>query len=155
MTTGQRIKNARKAAGMTQAELASKLGIPFQSISQWERDLRNPKQETLDKIAIALNVSTFELRGYYTSEELFYLYMQGAQKWAMDFRFSEEQRSRVSEFLAESAAKLKALVNRMADAGQVDGKILTTPELQRALDDISHWTASALNYVNNDYTNDP
>lgn len=63
MTTGQRIKIARKNAGMTQSELSSKLNIPYQSISQWERDLRNPKRETLQRIADALGVSVDYLLG--------------------------------------------------------------------------------------------
>lgn len=63
MTTGQRIKIARKNAGMTQSELSSKLSIPYQSISQWERDLRNPKRETLQRIADALGVSVDYLLG--------------------------------------------------------------------------------------------
>ena len=57
MTTGKRIKNARRQAGLTQAELADRLGVPFQSISQWERDIRNPKKETIVRIAKALNIS--------------------------------------------------------------------------------------------------
>ena len=61
MTTGERIKAARKKAGMTQAELAEKLEIPFQSVSQWERDIRNPKKETLEKIAEKLGVDPLEL----------------------------------------------------------------------------------------------
>lgn len=61
MTTGQRIKNARKNANMTQAELAQKLEIPFQSVSQWERDIRRPKKETLANIAKALDVDPLEL----------------------------------------------------------------------------------------------
>lgn len=61
MTTGQRIKSARKKANMTQAELAQKLDIPFQSVSQWERGIRSPKIETLAKIANALNVSLSDL----------------------------------------------------------------------------------------------
>lgn len=61
MTTGQRLKMARKKAGLTQAELAAKLGIPYQSISQWERDLRQPKAETLEKIAEALEISPADL----------------------------------------------------------------------------------------------
>lgn len=61
MTTGARIKAARKAAGMTQAELAAKLGISFQSVAQWENDLRNPKYETLQKIALALGMSVSQL----------------------------------------------------------------------------------------------
>ena len=62
MTIGQRIKEARENAGMTQAELAKKLGIPYQSIGQWERDVRNPKKETLQRIADALGVNILELR---------------------------------------------------------------------------------------------
>lgn len=61
MTTGARIKAARKAAGMTQAELATKLGISFQSVAQWENDLRNPKYETLQKIANALGITVLYL----------------------------------------------------------------------------------------------
>ena len=61
MTTGQRIKAARKRVGITQAELAKRLKIPFQSISQWERDIRNPKIETLKSIAKALDVELISL----------------------------------------------------------------------------------------------
>lgn len=65
MTTGQRIKAARERAGMTQAELAAKLGIPYQSVSQWERGTRNPKQETLKRIAAALGAQPWDLDGFY------------------------------------------------------------------------------------------
>lgn len=61
MTTGQRIKAARRKVGLTQTELAGKLGISFQSIAQWENDLRNPKLETLQKIASALNIPVTDL----------------------------------------------------------------------------------------------
>lgn len=63
MTTGQRIKDARKAAGMTQKELGEKLGLSFQSIAQWENNLRKPKYETLEKIAQALDTTVDELMG--------------------------------------------------------------------------------------------
>lgn len=61
MTTGQIIKQARTAAGMTQAQLAEKLGAPYQSISQWERDARNPRYETLVKISDALGANVEDL----------------------------------------------------------------------------------------------
>lgn len=57
MTTGQRIKAARKAAGLTQKELGKKLGVAYQTFAQWENDLRNPKMETLERIADALDIS--------------------------------------------------------------------------------------------------
>ena len=139
---------------MTQAELAEKLDVPFQSISQWERDIRNPKYETIEKIAHALGVAPLDIRGYYTSEELIGIYTNGAKIWANDFRFSEEQKVRLNEFLAEAALRIKNLVNKMANAEKADGKIILTPEIQTALDSISIWTANALKYVNNDYSDD-
>ena len=61
MTRGERIRAARKKAGMTHGELAKRLNISFQSVAQWENDLRNPKLETLQKIASALGVPLSQL----------------------------------------------------------------------------------------------
>lgn len=69
MTTGQRIQNARKRAKLTQKQLGEKLGVSYQSIAQWENDLRNPKIQTLRRIAEALNIAVDELSP--TIEELF------------------------------------------------------------------------------------
>lgn len=76
MTTGERIKAARKAAGLTQAELAKKLGIPYQSIGQWENNIRNPKYETIQKISKALDVDSLWLMGPDNSDYL----LAGAEK---------------------------------------------------------------------------
>ena len=67
MTTGQRIKNARKAARMTQKELGEKIGVTFQAVAQWENDLRKPKFETLQRIADALNVEVKTLDERFTT----------------------------------------------------------------------------------------
>ncbi|WP_298019804.1 helix-turn-helix domain-containing protein [uncultured Dysosmobacter sp.] len=61
MTTGQRIKAARKKAGLTQRELGAKLGVTYQTLAQWENDLRNPKQETVQRIADALKCDFYWL----------------------------------------------------------------------------------------------
>lgn len=61
MTTGQLIKEARKKAGMTQKQLGEKLGIAYQTLAQWENDLRNPKYDTIRRIAAALDVEWTEL----------------------------------------------------------------------------------------------
>lgn len=58
MTTGERIRQARKSAGMTQAELARRLDVTPQTVSQYERGLINPKIETLRKFADALGVTS-------------------------------------------------------------------------------------------------
>lgn len=56
MTTGEKIKEARKRANMTQKELGDKLGVSPVMISQYESDKRKPKIETLERVATALNV---------------------------------------------------------------------------------------------------
>lgn len=53
---GLKIKKARINANVTQAELAHRLGVTAQSISQYERGVKIPKIETLEKIANALGI---------------------------------------------------------------------------------------------------
>ena len=55
------IKNARLTVGITQAELARRLGVTPQAISQYERGEKKPKSETIKKIADAVGVSWFQL----------------------------------------------------------------------------------------------
>lgn len=54
MSIGQRIKEVRTQLGITQAQLARRIGTTTQNISQYERNIRNPKFATLQKIASAL-----------------------------------------------------------------------------------------------------
>ena len=56
MTVGERIRAARKQAGLTQRELGDRLGIQYQSIAQWETSRRIPKYENIKKIADVLQV---------------------------------------------------------------------------------------------------
>ena len=56
MTIGERIKSARKQAGMTQQELADRLETSYVGISLWESGKRRPKQESLKRIAEVLNI---------------------------------------------------------------------------------------------------
>lgn len=60
-TVGSRIKKEREAAGVTQAELASRIGTASSMIGQWENNNRNPKAAVLEKIAAALNISVDRL----------------------------------------------------------------------------------------------
>lgn len=63
MTVGERIRAARRAKGMTQKELAEKMGTSYVVISQWENGKRNPKFSTLREIAKALEIPTTDLLG--------------------------------------------------------------------------------------------
>lgn len=57
MSLGEKIQQARKEAGLTQAQLAEKCGLAAITIQQYERDKRQPRLEQLADIANALHVS--------------------------------------------------------------------------------------------------
>lgn len=61
MSVGKKIKKIRENKGLTQSELANKCGILYQTIGKYERDVLNPKIETIKKIAKALGVDYIEL----------------------------------------------------------------------------------------------
>lgn len=50
MTSGQLIRSARLQAGLTQAELAERLGVPASSIGRWENDTVEPGYSTLRRV---------------------------------------------------------------------------------------------------------
>lgn len=57
-TTGERIRDARKAHGMTQKDLADKVGVKFSAIHKYENGLIvNLKRDTISALAKALEVS--------------------------------------------------------------------------------------------------
>ncbi len=63
---GERIKKLRKNKGVTQRELAERLGISEQAISKWEKNLSNPSTKNLLQIAKIFGVS---ITYFYQPEE--------------------------------------------------------------------------------------
>ena len=63
MRTGEKIREARKAAGLTQKELGTRLDVTSQNIIQYEKGRRLPKPATLRRIADAIGCSLQELIG--------------------------------------------------------------------------------------------
>lgn len=60
-TFGTTIAALRKAQGMTQLELAEKMGVTDKAVSKWERDLSFPDVSSLPKLAEIFGVSVDEL----------------------------------------------------------------------------------------------
>lgn len=63
MDFGKRLASRRQEQGLTQHELAERIGISRGALSLYELGKRNPDFETLEKIAQILNVSTDYLLG--------------------------------------------------------------------------------------------
>jgi transcriptional regulator with XRE-family HTH domain len=74
MTFGQIIKQCRKKAGLTQSQLAEKLGVSYVNISQIENGHRIPKPDTVVKIANALGLAPLELLKASPAQEAAALY---------------------------------------------------------------------------------
>ena len=60
-TLGTMIAELRKQHGMTQLELAEKMGVTDKAVSKWERDLSCPDINSLPNLAEILGVSVEEL----------------------------------------------------------------------------------------------
>ena len=61
MSVARNIVDARKRAGISQAELADKLAVTQGAVSQWETGQTFPRIESLMKISETLNCSLDEL----------------------------------------------------------------------------------------------
>ena len=64
MTTGEKIKRAREAAGLSQEKLAQQSGVTYSTVTKWEQD----KPESIDaynlrRLARTLGVRMEDLLG--------------------------------------------------------------------------------------------
>lgn len=57
MTIGEQIKNARKAAGLTQGDFSKLLGTSQAVVCLWETDKKMPRKKFREKISSELNIS--------------------------------------------------------------------------------------------------
>ncbi len=69
LSLGENIKRKRIEQGLTQDEVATHLGVSFQSVSKWERGDGYPDIELLPSIANYFNISIDELLGMSNSEK--------------------------------------------------------------------------------------
>lgn len=56
-TFGDRLAAAREQAGMTQAQLARRLGVKASTLRAWENDMSEPRANRLSMLSGLLNVS--------------------------------------------------------------------------------------------------
>ena len=117
MTVGQRIKEARKIAKLTQRELAEKAGTATGTIQQYELGKRQPRLQQLRQIAQVLDADVVYLISGQTSAEVeqgILAQAEAAAKYYVKGRFAEAEtwKSRKDE-IGEDLAKLN-------DDGQIE-----------------------------------
>ena len=65
MSFSELLKQCRKQQGMSQAELASKLGVTQQAVGKWESGKSSPDPTTVARIAEILSTTADFLLGLY------------------------------------------------------------------------------------------
>ena len=63
------LKKVRLNNGLTQAQVAERLGVSQAQYARWESGGRNPKYETIKKLADVFNTTTEALNGRYDGIE--------------------------------------------------------------------------------------
>ena len=147
------IKERRIALNLTQLDIAKAVGVSEATVSRWESGaIENMRRDRIEALASILQIPESAITSKNRSEELIDVYAKGAKKWASDFRFSEDQQSRIQEWLADSISHMKSVVEAMANSDKRNGKIVIDDALAASLENNSHWARNAVNYVNQDYS---
>ena len=60
---GEKIRNTRKALGLTQRQLAGLIGVSNTSVSNWEKDLSRPDADMIQKLCAALQLQPNDFYG--------------------------------------------------------------------------------------------
>ena len=64
MAKGNKLKEAREKLGLTQAELAEKVGIHVNFYARLERGEEKPSVETVKKLSKILKISSADILGF-------------------------------------------------------------------------------------------
>lgn len=60
---GEKIRHARKAAGLTQRQLAKMIGVANTSVSNWEKDLSRPDADMIRQLCAVLQLQPNDFYG--------------------------------------------------------------------------------------------
>jgi len=119
---GSNIRKFRQQKGLTQKELGDLLEISEAMVGQYERGVRNPKLETINKIAAALGVTALDLYGWDEKynpggqladeveliEQIEQKYGKGSVSLLEDYSsLNELGRSKITEYVSDIKVQLK------------------------------------------------
>ena len=96
----ENLKIARERIGISQKELAEKVGVAKSTYSLYESGNREPNVQTIKKIADILNVSADELLGISDEPTTIAAHFDGSE-------YTEEEINKIKEFAAFVKAQRK------------------------------------------------
>lgn len=125
MTTGERIKAARRKAGLTQKELADRLKVTDSTVRGYEAGRTNLKWSTIEKIADALDVVVWELVSQNEKQTLTEFYEDGfcesqAELREAGYDFSSAEMALISEFHKLNMTGKKRAIENITDLAKIE-----------------------------------
>ena len=134
MQCGEKIKQFRKQAGLTQDKFATDVGVHYQTVSKWERNLVNPDISQYDVIVKTLNV---------TLEDLFSLPTASS---VIGESFSQTKLGKSIKFLrlnnALSQSEFAQIFLASADTVSKWERGLVSPSIETLIDMSKHFNVS-------------
>lgn len=99
-TIGKRIAENRRRLGLTQDQLAEKLGVTAQAVSKWENDLSCPDIGTLPALAAIFGITTDELLGKDSGEKVYPAELAttetpGKESGVWEFQYNAEKKTSI------------------------------------------------------------
>lgn len=113
MTTGEKIRLARKERGLTQREFAEKVGIAEPTLRKYESNRLNPKIETLLKISDAADCDL----AFLLPDTLIDAYFTGATRTYDEIRKNQIRDEDIEE-LSEGLAKIYDAYEKLNEYGR-------------------------------------
>lgn len=135
-TIGNRIQKFRKEKGLTQEELAEKLGVSAQAVSKWENDASCPDISLLPQLCRILGITTDELLSGKTETVTL---VPAAQRKSLDeltmrIRVNSSEGDKVKVNLPMSLVKLGMEIGVVSIPGtDGTGKLLQNVDLKKIL----------------------
>lgn len=118
---GERLRMYRIAAGMSQSELARRLGLERSRVSHWERGTSRIDIEMLSPISEVLGVSVNDLLGFYTDYSL----NPSEEKILKNYRTLDKPGKRILMDFSEFLIEYEAQSEKTAD--EENGEVTSVP----------------------------
>lgn len=138
----ENLRRLRQKCGLTQEQLAQRLGVSFQSVSRWENDLSYPDIELLPEIAAFFEVSTDVLMGVEKAAMEQNLARDKKRLRTEDFKTAEEYRAFVedlhrkyphdAELLVDFIYALSTVPERKEEMRRYIREYFSHPEAEKA-----------------------
>ena len=104
----ENIKNLRKSKGISQEELAIKLGVVRQTVSKWEKGLSVPDSEMLIRLAEELDTTVNVLLGETVSpNDITEIQMLAAKLELLNEQIAKRNKNRRVILLSQNVSEMK------------------------------------------------